>query len=237
MIPAAGFGTRLGELTFHTPKALVEIGGTTMLERACTHLVEAGFKRIAINTHYLAQQIHQFVPKLREKFPNIQFHLSHEPEILDIGGGMKKVARDLKLTEMLVFNADALLLNPINPLEPILKAWDAGNMDALMYLKHKSNLHHRPQKADFNLTKDGRLARLADNNNHEYLYPGISIYRTDPLLSIKDDKFHIMTDYIFPKMQLEHNFYGLILDAGYMDIGTPESLSAAKDIIKTQYTV
>lgn len=236
MIPAAGFGTRLGELTFYTPKALVQIGGVPMLERACTHLVEVGFKRIAINTHHLAQQIHQFVPKLKEKFPNIEFHLSHEPAILDVGGGMKKVARDLKLTEMLVFNADALLLNSINPLEPILKAWDASSMDALMYLKHKSDLHPPRQKADFNLTKEGKLDRLVDNNNHEYLYPGISIYRTDPLLSIKEDKFHIMTDYVFPKMQLEHNFYGLVLDASYMDIGTPESLQDAKDIIKIQHT-
>lgn len=232
MIPAAGFGSRLGAITFSTPKPLVEVQGTTMLERACMHLQKVGFKRIAINTHHLAEQIHQFLPKLKEKFPSIQFHISHEPEILDIGGGMKKVACDLQITEMLIFNSDALLYGNPKPLDLILKTWDPSCMDALMYLKNKRELPGSPKEADFNLNPDNKLARLNDKNNNEYFYSGISIYRTDPLLSIQEEKFHIMKDYIFPKMLAEHNFYGIELDAEYMDIGTPESLAAANGKVR-----
>lgn len=227
MIPAAGFGTRLGAITFSTPKPLVEVQGITMLERACVHLQQAGFKHIAINTHHLAEQIHQFIPKLKDKFPNVEFHISHEPEILDVGGGMKKVARDLKTSEMLIFNSDALLYGNSKPLDLILKTWDPSRMDVLMYLKNKHELFGSPLEADFNLCPDSKLARLDDKNNNEYFYSGISIYRTDPLLSIQEEKFHIMKDYVFPKMLAEHNFYGVELDAEYIDIGTPESLAAA----------
>ncbi len=240
MIPSAGFGSRLKELSISRPKPLIELCGIAMLERACVHLSEAGFKRIAINTHYLAEQIHNFIPRLKKKFPNVNFHISHEPEILNIGGGIKKVAFDLNLTELLIFNADAFLynesnpLNDFNPLNFILETWDANNMDALMYLKNKHTLMPPLENADFNICKNNKLARSSDAKAHEYLYCGISIYNTKPLLSVKEDKFHIMKDYVFPKMLSEHQFYGLEMNAGYIDIGVPENLEIANKILMQQ---
>ena len=52
MIFAAGLGTRLRPLTNDRPKALVEIGGKTMLERVIVKLAEAGFDDITINIHH-----------------------------------------------------------------------------------------------------------------------------------------------------------------------------------------
>ncbi len=225
MIPAAGFGTRLGTLTLSTPKPLIDVGGITMLERTCTHLYEAGFKRIAINTHYLSEQIHSFIQTLKEKFPHVDFYISHEPEILNIGGGMRKIAHDLKVSEFLIFNSDTLLYGKSQPLAPILKAWDPNRMDALIYLKNK---HNPLEEADFNLSEDNRLIRIPDKKDHMFFHAGISIYRADPLLSMPSDKFHIITDYILPKMSATHNFYGTILDANCIDIGTPENLRLAR---------
>lgn len=61
MIFAAGLGTRLGELGRDTPKALLEVGGRTMLERTAHALAAAGADRIVVNVHHHADRIERFV--------------------------------------------------------------------------------------------------------------------------------------------------------------------------------
>ena len=52
MIFAAGLGTRLRPLTNDRPKALVEVGGITMLERVINRLKKHGIEEIVINVHH-----------------------------------------------------------------------------------------------------------------------------------------------------------------------------------------
>ncbi len=61
MIFAAGLGTRLKPLTDRTPKALIEVGGRTLLERTIDRLAGAGCDRIVINVHHHAERIIEFL--------------------------------------------------------------------------------------------------------------------------------------------------------------------------------
>ena len=61
MILAAGLGARLRPLTDTTPKALVDIGGTTMLEIVLDRLAAAGVTEVVINTHHLADKLADFL--------------------------------------------------------------------------------------------------------------------------------------------------------------------------------
>ncbi len=85
MILAAGFGTRLGEITANTPKCLLEAGGQSMLERTVIRLKAAGVTEIAVNTHYLAASVEEF---LREADFGVSIRLFHEEQILGTGGGI-----------------------------------------------------------------------------------------------------------------------------------------------------
>jgi NDP-sugar pyrophosphorylase family protein len=91
MILAAGLGTRLRPLTGSLPKALVEISGKTLLERAISHLAENGVEEIIINVHHFAEMILQFL-KDHDDF-GLRIRISDESdELLDTGGGLKKAS-------------------------------------------------------------------------------------------------------------------------------------------------
>jgi len=90
MIFAAGLGTRLEHLTKNTPKALVKMGGITLLEQVILKLKQAGVEEIIINIHHFYQQIIDFVAK--NNF-GVKIHFSIEAEkLLDTGGGLKKAS-------------------------------------------------------------------------------------------------------------------------------------------------
>lgn len=90
MILAAGYGSRLRPVTNDKPKALVEIDGIPLLQLIIRKLIATGADEIIINAHHLADQVQAFLQNNR--YFGIQMELSHEPEILGTGGGLKKVS-------------------------------------------------------------------------------------------------------------------------------------------------
>ena len=81
---AAGLGTRLRPITLHTPKCLVEVVGEPLLGRWLRQLQIAGCEAVLINTHYLADQVIDFL----EKWPSSSMRIktTYEPELLGTAG-------------------------------------------------------------------------------------------------------------------------------------------------------
>jgi NDP-sugar pyrophosphorylase family protein len=90
MILAAGLGTRLRPLTNDRPKALVEVAGRTLLEIALKRLREFGVREVIVNTHHFAEMIPAYLAE-HDNF-GMRIEISHEEELLDTGGGLKKAA-------------------------------------------------------------------------------------------------------------------------------------------------
>lgn len=88
MVLAAGLGTRLRPLTDHKPKALVEVGGRTLLDITLGRLRAAGVSEAIINVHHFAEMIVQFL-KAHDNF-GMRIEISREDVLLDTGGGLKK---------------------------------------------------------------------------------------------------------------------------------------------------
>ena len=108
MIFAAGLGTRLQPITNTKPKALVEIGGFTLLEIAIRKLINFGIKRIVINVHHFAELIIDFIDK--NNFSNTEILISHEKDnLLDTGGGLVR-AKGLFIenSPIIIYNVDVL---------------------------------------------------------------------------------------------------------------------------------
>jgi NDP-sugar pyrophosphorylase family protein len=88
MILAAGLGTRLRPLTDNRPKALVEVGGRTLLEITLARLSSFGVRDVIINVHHFAEMIVDYL-KVNHNF-GMRIDVSRENVLLDTGGGLKK---------------------------------------------------------------------------------------------------------------------------------------------------
>lgn len=66
---AAGFGSRMVPITFNTPKPLVRVHGTRIIDTLLDAVVAAGIPEIVIVRGYLGEQFDQ----LRYKYPQIRF--------------------------------------------------------------------------------------------------------------------------------------------------------------------
>lgn len=106
MVLAAGVGSRLRPLTDHVPKALVEVGGRSLLEHVLDRLMRFGVDSAVVNVHHEPDRIEAF---LRTGRITIPVALSREPELLDTGGGLKNAAPLLAGTEpFFIHNVDVL---------------------------------------------------------------------------------------------------------------------------------
>src|SRR3954469_23766562 len=119
---AAGMGERMRPLTDNCPKPLLTVAGETMLDRTLEALVEAGVEDVVVNTHYLGQMIADHLKN--RKHPRITF--SHEAELLDTGGGVKKMLKFFGNEPFYVLNADVLWTNgKESTLKVMADKWDS----------------------------------------------------------------------------------------------------------------
>jgi NDP-sugar pyrophosphorylase family protein len=127
MVLAAGLGTRLRPLTDHRPKALVEIGGRTLLEITLTRLKSFGIAEVIVNVHHFAGAIRDFL-KANDYF-GMRIEISVEDVLLDTGGGLKKAG--WLFLEDAVQNDEPFLLHNVDVISTI--------DFAEMLMRHKQN--------------------------------------------------------------------------------------------------
>ena len=114
MILAAGLGTRLRPLTDTMPKALVEVGGTPLLDLNIRRLMSFGYERFVVNVHHFPQQIIDHVAGW-EYAPLVRFS-DESGRLLETGGGLRKAAP--------LFSDDSpILLHNVDILDNVDYGW------------------------------------------------------------------------------------------------------------------
>lgn len=103
---AAGFGTRLVPITFNTPKPLVRVHGTRIIDRLIDSCIAAGISEIYIVRGYLAEQFDQ----LLYKYPMIKF--LENPVYNEANNISSSLVARYLLSNAYVFEADLLISNP-----------------------------------------------------------------------------------------------------------------------------
>lgn len=218
---AAGFGTRMGALTAHTPKPLLSVGGQTLIDRALELADAAGIDKTVVNLHYHGDKIAAHLA------PRKNIALSWErPEILETGGGLRHALPLLGKGPVYTLNPDVVWAGA-NPLIELGNAWDATKMDALLLLLPMAAVKGRDGHADFTLAKDGRITRAGTTGQHLYL--GAQIIRTEGLAAIPDAAFSL--NRLWDQMIANGRAYGLIHHGDWCDVGTPQGLLDAETML------
>ncbi len=169
MILAAGLGTRLKWLTRQRPKALAPVAGEACIARVIRRLVGVGVRDIAINLHHHGEAIRDALGDGARL--GARLYYSHEPRLLDSGGGFRQAAALLPDGErILLHNADILA-------DADLIGLEAGLGDASCALLMVDNPRHRPG-GDFSVRGD----RLDVDGGARLTYGGISCWRRDVVL-------------------------------------------------------
>ena len=108
MIFAAGLGTRLKPLTDRMPKALVPVGGKTLIQWQIEMLRDAGLNDITVNVHHFADMLIAYLRENNGFGCNITISDERE-QLLETGGGLKKAFAGIDEQEpVLACNADIL---------------------------------------------------------------------------------------------------------------------------------
>jgi MurNAc alpha-1-phosphate uridylyltransferase len=219
MIFAAGLGTRMGELTRDRPKPLLAVGGVTLLDHALALVRHAGVDRIVVNTHAHAGQIAAHLARVA---PDVA--VSHEPERLETGGGLKRALPLLGSGPVFTLNADMVWRGP-NPLATLAAAWRPG-MGALLCLVPRAAATGHTGPGDFFLAPDRGLQRRGEALAADYVYAGAQIIDTATLDGFDAPVFSLNA--VWDRLLAESRLFGVVHPGGWVDVGRPEGLALAE---------
>lgn len=209
IILSAGRGTRLKPITNHTPKAMCQIHGLSLLEHHIVNLARAGIQHIVINHAYLGGAVRQVKNKIKS---NIKISFSPEPPGgLETAGGITNALGLIGDDYFVAVNAD------------IYTKYDFEKLSEL-----KNNLAHIvlvPQKPntikDFGLSYDN----FVTNNNKEHTYAGIACYCSELFRELKPDR-HSVTP-LLRKLANENKLQGELYTGPWINIDSIENLQLA----------
>jgi MurNAc alpha-1-phosphate uridylyltransferase len=226
MVMAAGVGMRMRPLTDDRPKALVEVGGRTLIDHMLDRLADDGVTRAVVNVHYLADLLEAHLRK--RAHPAIT--ISDEREaLLETGGGLVKARPLLGNTPIFVANSDSVWLEERGTtpaLAAMRAAWDGDRMDALLLVVPLARSLGFSGAGDFHLLPDGRLKPRGQDPRADYAYMGVQIFKPQLLDGRPEAPFS--TYRIWEECLARGRLYGVALHGDWMHVGDPAARDEAE---------
>jgi MurNAc alpha-1-phosphate uridylyltransferase len=210
MILAAGLGERLRPITDTMPKALVEVGGISLLEQHLQRLADASVKTVIINLGWLGEQIAERIGSGHQFGLQVVYSPEYD-NILDTGGGIKRALPLLDSAPFWVINADVYTDITL----PNVKL----DTDSLAHLVLVPTPAHKAS-GDFEL----RHGKVRNSDNQELTYSGIAFYRPEFFADAGDGRFSVVP--LWREAADRGQLDGSLYEGIWEDVGTPERLKA-----------
>ena len=194
IVLAAGFGTRLRPLTLSRPKPLLPVMGEPMLARLLDMLVSWGVEKIAVNAHYLADQVEAFVKEYQgDGGRGVTITVSREEEILGTGGVLRPLKEWIGSDPFWLVNGD-IVVEDLEP-EPVEEAFERSGRFAACWMSE--DFGPRTIEAD----PEGRVCNWRSDDAG---FPGTYTYTGVAILSPE------VADYLPPVKAGESGFCSIV---------------------------
>ncbi|HYD18209.1 MAG TPA: nucleotidyltransferase family protein [Patescibacteria group bacterium] len=229
---AAGLGERMRPLTNTCPKPLLYVGGRTMLDRALDALEEAGVEEVMVNTHYLPQMIEDHL-KTRQS-PKIT--VTREEELLDTGGGVKRMLDWFGDAPFYVLNADVVWTDGDSgsTLRDMAAQWDENKMDLLLLLHTTQDLPLYNGRGDYYLAEESDQPVFKERAGRpaNYIFAGPRIVHPRLFKGAREGGFSFLE--LFHKAEEAGRLYAHRHGGDWHHVGTPEALEETNRILEAK---
>lgn len=228
LLLAAGLGTRLRPLTYHTPKCLVSVAGEPLLGRWLRQLELAGCEEVLINTHYLADQVLDFINNWKSR--KMKIVTTYEPQLLGTAGTL--------LAHQSFFDgATGLLIHADNAMEGDLQGLLSAHINRPSHCLFTmlTFLTDRPRSCGIVATDSHgvvtKFYEKVDNppgncaNGALYAFNSSFLAELSTMSPLPDD----FSTEVIPEFL--GKIYSWCTDKPYLDIGTPASLAQAQYLL------
>lgn len=227
VILAGGFGTRIKHLLPNIPKPMASVAEKPFIEWIIKYLKSQEIDEFRLSTGYLGEVIENYFAN--QPIENINIQCIRETTPLGTAGGFLNVVKQTKKTpeSWLITNGDSLIFTDIKPLLNLLedesvsgvilglKMQDASRYGSLVYDENNNLISFAEKKSGSGIINAG-IYLLRHELIQEFPQKTPLNFETDifPTLLKKGVKLKIH-----------------IVDAPFLDIGTPDSLTEAEDFI------
>lgn len=218
MVFAAGFGTRMGDLTKNRPKPLIEVAGKALIDHTLEWVKDFGANEIVVNLHYKADLLRKHLSGREIRFSEEQ------PEILETGGGLKAALPLLGSDPVFTMNSDSVWAGP-NPLRLLFDLWTPVKMDALLLCIPKDHAVGHKGSGDFLLGDDGRLSRGPGS-----IYSGLQIVKPDLVHTVDERCFSL--NKVWDIALAQGRAFGATYPGQWCDVGHPGGILLAEDMLR-----
>lgn len=232
LILAAGFGTRMGELTRTRPKPLLEIGGRALIEFSLELVARSGFKKVFVNVHYMAEMLKSFLGDGSRW--GLQLICIEEPKLLETGGAIKNIEPFLEHDVLVTVNSDTLLeksfslcslleAHTISPLKPLASLLLTPQVNAKDY-------------GEIGLDRHGRIKRFRGKDysrevlRADYVFVGIQAISRKLLgfMPPRGQVFSSTRDFYPSILEKGETLQGITYPGRWFDLGSVEKLKEAQ---------
>ena len=233
VVLAGGYGTRIKHLLPHNlPKPMVPVAGKPFLEWVVRYLRQQGITRVILSTGYSGDVIRSHFAS--QPVEGVRVTCSREISPSGTGGGFLHGAasqRESPPAAWLVVNGDSLIFTPLAPLINSLQ--DETIEGAILGLSVRDTSRY----GSLGIDGEGNLVRFAEKrdgagviNAGVYLFDRFLLQKFPSRLPLSFER-EVFPALIARGVRLQVT----IVDAPFLDIGTPESLPLAEAFIKDNY--